>query len=157
MVVIFLGSKSNLDWGKEIGKNLDSFGIEYKMHIVSAHKTPEYLLSLLQRYEKLKPPKVYICVAGRSNALGGMVDANVSSPVINCPPYSEKYGGLDILSSLRMPSGVAPLTILEPDQVALSAAKILGLSDKQIKRKISSFQKEIKQKVIEGDQKLSKR
>jgi 5-(carboxyamino)imidazole ribonucleotide mutase len=151
MVVIFLGSKSDLDWGKEIGKNLDSFGIKYKMHIASAHKTPEYLLSLLQRYEKLKPPKVYICVAGRSNALGGMVDANVSSPVINCPPYSEKYKGMDILSSLRMPSGVSPLTVLEPEQAALAAVKILSENIKKLKNEIITYQKKAKEKIIKGN------
>ncbi|MBI5452502.1 AIR carboxylase family protein, partial [Candidatus Gottesmanbacteria bacterium] len=69
----------------------------------------------------------------------------------NCPPYSEKYGGLDILSSLRMPSGVAPLTVLEPEQAALAAAKILGF-----KEKIAAYQKKIREKIIEEDKKLTK-
>jgi len=52
MVIIFLGSKSDLDWGQNIAKYLAVFGIPYKIHIASAHKTPEYLLGLIKKYEK---------------------------------------------------------------------------------------------------------
>lgn len=153
MVIIFLGSKSDLDWACQIGKYLKELGIIYKIHIASAHKTPEYLLKLIDKYESSKKQIVYICVAGRSNALGGFVDAQVVHPVINCPPYSEKYAGLDVLSSLRMPSGVAVTTVLEPEQAALAAAKILGLSDKKILQNISNYQKNVKEKVINDDSK----
>lgn len=156
MVIIFLGSKSDLEWGKDISKHLLRFDIVYKIHIASAHKTPEYLLTLVRKYDKLGEPLVYICVAGRSNALGGFVDAQTNNPVLNCPPYSEKYAGLDILSSLRMPGGVASLTVLEPVQVALAAAKIISLSDIKIKEKIFSYQKEIKEKIKKADQDLNK-
>ena len=75
---------------------------------------------------------MYTTIAGRSNALGGLVDATVTAPVITCPPYSEAFGGSDVFSSLRMPGGVAPLLILEPANAALAAAKILGLSDPRL-------------------------
>ncbi len=148
MVIILLGSKSDLKWGEEIAENLKDFGLTYKIHIASAHKTPQYLLTFINKYESLDKALVYICVAGRSNALGGFVDSQVVHPVINCPPPSDKYAGLDILSSLRMPSGVAALTVLEPDQAALSAAKILGLYDKvkqqqaKNRKKIMEFESE---------------
>lgn len=151
MVVIFLGSKSDLEWGQKIAENLKNFQIDYKIHIASAHKTPELLLSLIKKYDTDDRPLVYICVAGRSNALGGLVDANTVHPVINCPPYSEKYKGLDILSSLRMPSGVAPLTILETDSAALAAAKILGR-----RVKVSAYQNSFKKKIIDDDSQLVK-
>lgn len=151
MVIIFLGSKSDLEIGYSIEKYLDKLAVLYKLHIASAHKTPEHLLKLLKYYESLGKPIVYICIAGRSNALGGFVDAQVIHPVINCPPYSEKYAGLDVLSSLRMPSGVAVTTVLEPEQAALAAAKILGLGDKKILQNISNYHKDIKEKVIKDD------
>lgn len=147
MVVILLGSKSDLSWASEIAKYLKEFGIDSKLHVASAHKTPDYLLQLIKSFEKSAKGKVYICVAGRSNALGGIVDAQTRYPVINCPPYSEKYGGLDILSSLRMPSGVAPLTVLEPEQAALATAKIFALSDKKMRAKLAAYQERIKKKV----------
>lgn len=147
MVIILLGSKSDLTWGNEIGKHLTNFSISYKIHIASAHKTPDYLLKLISKYEMPGKSLVYICVAGRSNALGGFVDAQVVNPVINCPPMSDKYAGMDILSSLRMPSGVAPMTVLEPEQAALAAAKILGL-----KERVAAYQNKNKSKIINEDE-----
>lgn len=143
MVIIFLGSKSDMEVGSEIVKYLAEFGLDYKIHVASAHKTPQYLLEIIKKYESYNKPLVYICVAGRSNALGGFVDAQTIHPVINCPPPSDKYAGLDILSSLRMPSGVAPVTVLEPEQAVLAAAKILRMRDK-----VSAYQKKVKEKVI---------
>jgi len=157
MVIIFLGSNSDLDFAKSIERFLTNFGVIYKLHIASAHKTPEYLLTLIRRYEMLDKPIVYICVAGRSNALGGFVDAQTSHPVINCPPQSDKFAGMDILSSLRMPSGIAPLTVLDTEPAALAAIKILANSDKKLKQKILSYQKELKEKVIKNDQELNKK
>lgn len=151
MVIIILGSKSDLETGQEIIKNLKDFGVEYKIHVASAHKTPQYLLQLIKKYESLDKPLVYICIAGRSNALGGFVDAQVVHPVINCPPQSDKYAGFDLLSSLRMPSGVCALTVLEPDQAALAAVKMLGL-----KEKVSSYQKKIREKIVADDNGLNK-
>ena len=148
MVTILLGSKTDLEWGKEIAKYLEIFGIMYKIRIASAHKTPEHLLNIVKDGKEVT---VYICVAGRSNALGGFVDANTNKPVINCPPPSEKYAGLDILSSLRMPSGVAPLTVLEPEQAALSAAKIIGLTSEEVKNKVEEYRKKVKESIINAD------
>lgn len=155
MVIIILGSKSDLDWGKEIGKHLTKFSMPYQIHIGSAHKTPQHLLDIIKRYDANNSLHVYICVAGRSNALGGFIDAQTSFPVINCPPYNEKFAGLDILSSLRMPSGVAPATILEPEQAALFAVKILGLKDLKLKRKILNYQKNLKNKILSDGKNLS--
>ena len=84
--------------------------------------------------------RVYITIAGRSNALSGMVDANVSAPVISCPPYSDKFGGADVFSSLRMPSGVAPMTVLEPTGAALAAAKVLAIGNPSLREKIVNYQ-----------------
>jgi phosphoribosylaminoimidazole carboxylase PurE protein len=121
------------------------------MHIASAHKTPGYLLDLLKTYEADPQPKVYITVAGRSNALSGMVDAQVSAPVIACPPYSDKYAGGDLLSSLRAPSGVAPAVVLEPKNAALLAAKILGLSEPGLRDQVRQAQERQRQRLFEAD------
>jgi 5-(carboxyamino)imidazole ribonucleotide mutase len=155
MIIIIIGSKADLDWANKIIQHIGFFGIEYKLQAASAHKTPEYLLKLLRKYETEENPIVYICVAGRSNALGGFVDANSLNCVINCPPYSEKYAGLDVLSSLRMPSGVAPITVLEPDQAAIAAAKILSVKDFKLRAKIKNFQIQLKEKLEKDDSDLS--
>ncbi|MBN1937445.1 MAG: AIR carboxylase family protein [Anaerolineae bacterium] len=130
IVVILTGSKSDLPFVNRITAALDKFGIACECRVASAHKSAAYLLDMLAQYEASGKVDVYVTVAGRSNALSGMVDANVSAPVIACPPYSEAFGGADVYSSLRMPSGVAPALVLEPEGAALLAAKILGLKDK---------------------------
>ena len=108
-VPIIMGSKADLPQGKAIAEGLSAFGIASELRVASAHKAAHYLLDLLAAYETDPRSKVYITVAGRSNALSGLVDANVRAPVIACPPYSERFGGVDLFSSLRMPSGIAPI------------------------------------------------
>ena len=96
----------------------------------------------------------YITVAGRSNALSGMVDANVTAPVIACPPYSDEYGGADLYSSLRMPSGVAPAVVLEPASAALLAAKILAVADAALRKRIAAAQRAQTQHLIDTDREV---
>jgi phosphoribosylaminoimidazole carboxylase PurE protein len=151
LAILILGSKSDLDHGRAITKTLDEFGIQSEIRIASAHKVTRYVLDLLAEYERSDRPRVYVTVAGRSNALSGVVDANVSAPVIACPPYSDRFGGMDLLSSLRMPSGVAPLVVLEPEAAGLAAAKILGLADPAVAERVRGFQERQRQQAIEVD------
>jgi 5-(carboxyamino)imidazole ribonucleotide mutase len=151
MVIIILGSPRDRDIGQQIAQALNGFGVASEVRIASAHKTPRYLLELLEKYEADPQPKVYITVAGRSNALSGMVDAQVTAPVIACPLYSERFAGGDVLSSLRMPSGVAPAVVLEPPNAALLAVKILALTDADLRRKVRAAQDERRQRVVDAD------
>jgi len=89
--------------------------------------------------------------AGRSNALRGAVDARVTVTVIACPPYADAFGGADVFSSLRLPSGVAPALVLEPANAALLAAKILALADPFVGARVEQAQREGRQKVIDAD------
>jgi 5-(carboxyamino)imidazole ribonucleotide mutase/phosphoribosylaminoimidazole-succinocarboxamide synthase len=109
----------------------------------------------LAQYEASGQVGAYITVAGRSNALSGMVDANVTAPVIACPPYSEKFGGADIYSSMRMPSGVAPALVLEPKGAALLVAKILGLADDDVRACVRSHQRANVEALLVADRELA--
>jgi phosphoribosylaminoimidazole carboxylase PurE protein len=155
LVPIILGSKADLDHARAITTVLDSFGIPYEIRIASAHKATRYLLDLLANYEQSGRSLVYITVAGRSNALSGVVDANVTAPVIACPPYSDRFGGMDILSSLRMPSGLGALVVLEPEAAALAAAKILSLADPSRAERVSQYQEKNRRKIEEDDASLT--
>lgn len=147
-VTIIIGSPADRGWAERIVAGLDRFGVASEIMTASAHKTPEYLLELLEERESEGEPRVYITVAGRSNALSGFVDAQVAAPVIACPPSSDAFGGLDILSSLRMPRGVAPLVVLEPENAALAAAKILSFAIPHLRDVIGQAQDEERQRVI---------
>lgn len=153
-VIIIMGSKSDLEFADRIAKALREFGVPFETRIASAHKTPEKVISILTENERKNEPIVYITVAGRSNALSGMVDANTRYPVIACPPYSEKFAGADVFSSLRMPSGVAPVVVLEPEAAALAAVKILSLVDTTLAGKIAEYQKRMKERLEREDEEV---
>lgn len=155
LVIILMGSPSDLPHVEKICDYLTQFGIKYQRRIASAHKTPEKLLTILREYESQGGPKVYITVAGRSNALSGMVDAQVSAPVIACPPESSAFGGADLFSSLRMPSGVAPMLVLDPGNAALAAAKILSAGEPTLTAAIKEFQAKNHERLITADKDLN--
>ncbi|MEZ4630652.1 MAG: AIR carboxylase family protein [Deinococcales bacterium] len=143
-VYILMGSKADMPHVEKIAASLSSFGLSYQIAIASAHKSVDHLLKLVRNIEASPHTKVYISVAGRSNALSGLLDCNVTAPVIACPPYSDAFGGADIFSSMRMPSGVAPALVLEPANAALFAAKILGKG-----AEVKAFQEQQSQKLID--------
>ncbi len=151
-VVIIMGSKSDVDWAKKISSLLEEFGIEVVMRVSSAHKTPLRCHEIIKEYEGEKV--VFITVAGRSNALGGFTDAQTHCPVISCPPRSDRLWEVDIYSSLRMPSGVAPLVITEAEGAALAAAKILALSDDRVRERVKDYQAKMRQKIFQADEEL---
>ncbi|MCL5877155.1 MAG: AIR carboxylase family protein [Candidatus Bathyarchaeota archaeon] len=144
--VIIMGSERDLDFSREIAKYLKLLGVNYEFRVASAHKTPLTVLEILKEFEKEKV--VYITVAGRSNALSAFIDGSTAKPVIACPPYSEKYGGADIFSSLRVPSGIGSVVTIEPEGAAIAAAKILGLEDPEVLAKVKGYQ-ETKRKDLE--------
>jgi 5-(carboxyamino)imidazole ribonucleotide mutase len=136
--IIVMGSERDLDFSREIAKYLKLLGITYTFRVASAHKTPEKVLEVLKEFESEKV--VYITVAGRSNALSAFIDANTLKPVIACPPYSEKFGGADIYSSLRVPSGIGSVVTIEPEGAAIAAAKIFALEDAEAQVSVTEYQ-----------------
>jgi 5-(carboxyamino)imidazole ribonucleotide mutase len=154
LVVILMGSKSDMEHSQKIADACKGYGIETILRIGSAHKTPEHVLKILREFEGEARPKVYITVAGRSNALSGFTDGSVSAPVIACPPASEALGGADVFSSLRMPSGIAPALVVDPTNAALLAAKILGLVDPDVRAAVIKAQMQAAEKTVQDNQAL---
>ncbi len=152
--VILMGSEHDLEFCREIAKQLEFFNIEYEFRVGSAHKTPTKVLDILKEFEEHRI--VFITVAGRSNALSAFVDANTSKPVIACPPYSEKFGGADLFSSLRVPSGVGSLVTIEPQGAAIAAAKILALGDSALEKRVTEYQKAKKREIEKADESVRK-
>jgi 5-(carboxyamino)imidazole ribonucleotide mutase len=150
-VVILCGSPRDGEWVDKIAKVLDELEVPVVCRVGSAHRVPEHVLELLRSYDRDDVPTVFVTVAGMSDALSGLTDANVVSPVVACPPRSDAFAGLDVLSSLRTPPGVAPLVALEPANAALAAAKILGLDDPALRRRIAEHQAAAARRVLDGD------
>jgi 5-(carboxyamino)imidazole ribonucleotide mutase len=145
--IVIMGSERDLDFCKEIAKFLKLLGVNYEFRVASAHKTPQKVLEILAEFEAKKV--VYVTVAGRSNALSAFIDGNTTKPVIACPPYSEKFGGADIYSSLRVPSGIGSTVTIEPEGAAIAAAKVLALGDLALEASVKAYQ-EKKKKELES-------
>jgi 5-(carboxyamino)imidazole ribonucleotide mutase len=151
-VIILMGSERDLEFSKEIAKTLKVLDVKFSFRVASAHKTPEKTLKILNENKNAKV--VYITVAGRSNALSAFVDASTTKPVIACPPYSDRFGGVDIYSSLRVPSGIGSLTTIEPEGAALAAAKIFAIEDKVLEKRMEKYQAERRTEIEKADRKV---
>ena len=152
--VIIMGSERDLEFSREVAKYLKQLGVDYVFRVASAHKTPDKVLAILKEFEKATV--VYVTVAGRSNALSAFVDANTSKPVIACPPYSEKFGGADVFSSLRVPSGIGSVVTIEPEGAAIAVTKIFALSDKELEKRVKDYQLGKKREIEKANETVKK-
>ena len=152
--IIVMGSERDLDFSREIAKYLKLLGVSYEFRVASAHKTPEKVLEIIKGFENEKV--VYVTVAGRSNALSAFVDGNSSKPVIACPPYSETYNGVDIFSSLRVPSGIGSVVTIEPEGAAIATAKILALEDSAVAESVKNYQASKKKELDKANESVKK-
>lgn len=135
-VCVVMGSKSDEEVaGKAVGV-LQSLSIEHEVHVASAHRNPEDV----DRIVSSSRAEVFIGIAGLAAHLPGYMASRTTKPVIGVP-VSGKLGGLDsLLSIVQMPKGVpvATVGIDRADNAAILAARILAISDAELREKIGS-------------------
>jgi 5-(carboxyamino)imidazole ribonucleotide mutase len=125
-VAVLAGSTSDEPVYSKALEVLTELGIEHELQVLSAHRNPDEL----DAYVRASPAAVFICVAGLSAALPGVVASKTKKPVIGVP-VSSKLGGLDALLSIaQMPPGVpvACVGIDNAKNAAHLAARILGVA-----------------------------
>jgi phosphoribosylaminoimidazole carboxylase PurE protein len=130
LVVIIAGSKSDKPHVYKIINDLKTNNIYSVAYYKSAHKNTKEVLDIIEKYNTQNKNRqiVFVTVAGRSNALSGVVASNTHHPVIACPPFNDKMDCLtNINSTLQCPSKVPVLTCLEPVNVALAIKNIYCL------------------------------
>lgn len=152
--IVIMGSERDLGFSREIANFLKLLGVNYEFRVASAHKTPEKVLEIIKEFETENV--VFVTVAGRSNALSAFIDGNTTKPVIACPPYSDKFAGADILSSLRVPSGIGSVVTIEPEGAAIVTAKILGLQDKELGVNVKAYQENKKKELDRANESVKK-
>lgn len=124
-VYIMMGSESDMPHAEKIAAGLTAEGIDYEYFVRSAHKDPIGVYDFVKAREN-ESKVLFITIAGRSNALSGVVAANSKKPVLACPPFKDKLDFLvNINSTLQMPSKTPVMTVLDPLNCALAAARIL--------------------------------
>jgi len=153
-----MGSDSDLPIMKEAAEALEEFDIEYEIHIVSAHRTPEKM------YEYAKSAvdnglKVLIAGAGGSAHLPGMSASLTPLPVIGVPIKTKELEGVDsLLSIVQMPPGipVATVSINGARNAGILAAKMIALTDPHIAEQMKEFQEALVVKVQGMEEKIEK-
>ena len=156
LVGIIMGSDSDLPVMKEAAKMCEYFGIEYEVSVVSAHRTPERLFKYSKEADK-RGIRVIIAGAGGAAHLPGMVASITPLPVIGVPVKTSSLDGMDsLLSIVQMPGGVpvATVAINNAKNAGILAAQILGVKDKNIRKSVKHYKKEMKEEVEKKAEKL---
>ncbi len=133
-ICILIGSKSDEKVAEGATKVLDEMGLDYEIHVASAHREPEKVARIVASTDA----DVFIGIAGLAAHLPGFVASRTTKPVIGVP-VSAKLGGIDALLSIaQMPKGVpvATVGIDRGDNAALLAARILSVADRRIAEKL---------------------
>jgi phosphoribosylaminoimidazole carboxylase / phosphoribosylaminoimidazole-succinocarboxamide synthase len=154
-VGIIMGSRSDASHVDRIEEALQSFAVPTRRHIASAHKTPIFALQKVQQLDNMLGKVVYITTAGRSNALSAFVDAATANPVIASPVIGSTWAGMEVVSSLALPGGVASMVVLEPENAALAAAKILAVDDSVVYGRVVMTQYRNRTSIVEADKRLN--
>ncbi len=156
-VAVIMGSDSDLHIMTDACTILDTFNIGYEVDIVSAHRTPKYMMDFAHQAHT-RGIKVIIAGAGGAAHLPGMVASISPLPVIGVPiKSSNSIDGWDsILSILQMPGGVPVATVAlnGAKNAGILAAQILGSSDAKILQKIKNYKENLALEVAEKRKKV---
>ena len=155
-VGIIMGSDSDLSVMNEAVAVLNELGVEHETTIVSAHRTPDRLVTYAKEASK-KGIRVIIAGAGGAAHLPGMVASMTHLPVIGVPVKSKTMSGIDSLYSIvQMPPGVpvATVAINGARNAGILAAQILGVHDQSIADALMKFKSEMEETVLNKAEKL---
>jgi 5-(carboxyamino)imidazole ribonucleotide mutase len=153
-VGIIMGSKSDWPIMQEAQKILTEFGIETEAEVVSAHRTPEKMVSYAKNAAS-RGLQVIIAGAGGAAHLPGMVASMTPLPVIGVPiKSSNSIDGWDsILSILQMPNGipVATVALNAAKNAGILAARIIGSTDAEVQKKLIAYSAQMEADVLGSD------
>lgn len=156
-VGIVMGSDSDLPTVQKAIDTLKEFGVDYEVHIYSAHRTPgearDFALTARD-----KGFGVIIAAAGMAAHLAGSLAASTTLPVIGIPCKGGAMDGLDaLLSTVQMPSGipVATVAIGGAANAAILAIQMLAITDADLAAKLTAKRAKDAAKVLEKDKNIA--
>ncbi|MBD2231063.1 5-(carboxyamino)imidazole ribonucleotide mutase [Phormidium tenue] len=153
---IIMGSDSDLPTMAAAIEICAEFGVAYEVAIVSAHRTPERMVTYAQTARD-RGLKVIIAGAGGAAHLPGMVAALTPLPVIGVPVVSRTMQGLDSLYSIvQMPAGipVATVAIGNATNAGLLAVQILATDRPALLDQVAHYRRALETSVLAKQQKL---
>jgi 5-(carboxyamino)imidazole ribonucleotide mutase len=148
---IIMGSKSDWETMRHAAEMLTRFGVPHEAKVVSAHRTPDWMVEYASSAES-RGLQVIIAGAGGAAHLPGMVAANTLLPVLGVPIESPALKGLDsLLSIVQMPGGIPVGTLAigkaGAQNAALLAVAMLANHDPALREKLRAFRGEQAGKV----------
>lgn len=157
-VAVLMGSDSDWKVMHACAAQLAEFGIEADVQIMSAHRTPEDVVTYVKAAEQ-NDIAVFVAGAGMSAALAGTIAAYTTLPVIGVPIDSGSMNGMDaLLSTVQMPPGIAVAGMAVGKAGAINAAifavQVLALGDVTLKQKLDDFRKSRADKVRQANSRL---
>ena len=156
LVGVIMGSTSDLPCMNAAVEILDKFGVPYEVDVVSAHRTPDKLMSY-SRSAAARGIQVIIAGAGGAAHLPGMVAAVTPLPVVGVPIKTSTMNGQDSLYSIvQMPRGipVATVAIGNAMNAGLLAVRILASSRPELRDEMEAYQRGMKEMVDGTSEKL---
>ena len=155
-VAVIMGSDSDWPVVKGACDQLETLGIPFEAHILSAHRTPAAAADFAKGARQAGFG-VIICAAGMAAHLAGAFAANTTLPVIGIPMRGGAVDGLDaLLSTVQMPSGipVATVAINGAKNAAVLAAQILAVSDEGLAGKLDAARDDMAAQIAQKEAKL---
>lgn len=152
LVGVIMGSRSDWETMAHAAETLEALGIPHEVKVVSAHRTPGLLFDYADEAES-RGLRVIIAGAGGAAHLPGMAASRTVLPVLGVPVQSKALNGMDsLLSIVQMPAGipVGTLAIGRAGAInaALLAARILGISDADVRERVRAYQEERTRAVL---------
>jgi 5-(carboxyamino)imidazole ribonucleotide mutase len=151
-----MGSDSDLPTMRAAVDALAEFGIATEVRILSAHRTPDEMLTYA-RQAAGRGLKVVIAGAGGAAHLPGMIASATPLPVIGVPVAATQLAGFDaLLSIVQMPAGVpvATVAIGNARNAGLLAVRILATVDPALLAAMERFQAALADTVRGKDEKV---
>lgn len=151
-----MGSDSDWRIMQDASAALTEFGIAHEVEVVSAHRTPDKLVSY-GREARSCGLKAIIAGAGGAAHLPGMLASLTALPVIGVPVQLKTLEGMDsLLSIVQMPAGipVATVSINGAKNAGLLAARIIGSGDPAIADRVEAYAKDLERQVEEKNRRL---
>lgn len=150
IISIIMGSDSDLPIMRQAADILKTFGLPFEVTIVSAHRTPERMVTFAQSAHQ-RGIRVIIAGAGGAAHLPGMVASLSPLPVIGVPiKSSNSIDGWDsLLSIVQMPNGVpvATVAVNAAKNAGILAAQIIGASDDQVRDSMVAYKASLAEEV----------
>lgn len=158
-VGVIMGSDSDYRVMHDAVQMLREFGIPHEVEVVSAHRTPDKMVSYA-RAAANRGLRVIIAGAGGAAHLPGMVASLTTLPVIGVPVPLATLDGMDsLLSIVQMPGGipVATVSIGGAKNAGILAARIIGTTDTVVAEKLADYAAELEAQVENKNETLKAR